>query len=68
MLGVRYHDVSVEEGMVSNLTICPVSLGFTVIFGVFLSMVFLNGIREPDADRYKLRNLKSKEKLYKMND
>lgn len=40
MLGVRYHAVSAEEGMVLNLTILPVALGFTAIFGVFLSMVF----------------------------
>jgi hypothetical protein len=40
MLGVRYHTVSTEEGMVSNCTIFPVPLGFTAIFGAFLSMVF----------------------------
>jgi hypothetical protein len=40
MLGVRYNAVSAEEGMVLNLTILPVSLGLTAIFGVFLSMVF----------------------------
>lgn len=40
MLGVRYHVASVEEGMVSNPIVRPVSLGFLAIFGAFLSMVF----------------------------
>ena len=50
MLGVRYHALYAEKGMVSNITIRPVSLGFTVIFDAFQSMVFLNGIRELHAD------------------
>jgi hypothetical protein len=40
MLSGRYHVISTERGMVSNLAIFPVSLGLTAFFGVFLSMVF----------------------------
>ena len=52
MFSARYHVALVGKGMVSNLIISPVSLGLPRCMSVFLSMVFLNGIRERHADRY----------------
>ena len=69
MLGARYHVASVERDMVSNLIICPVSLGFFVVRECFSEhgIFYVEYVTSMLTDT-KLRNLKPKEKLYKVND
>lgn len=69
MFSARYHVALVGKGMVSNLIISPVSLGFAAVHecvsehGIFS----MESIAAMLTDT-KLRNLKPKEKLYKVND
>ena len=53
MLGARYHVALVGKGMVSNLIIIPVSLGFIVVHECFSEHgIFFHGIHDYHADRY----------------
>jgi len=69
MFGARYHVALVGKGMVSNLIISPVSLGFAVVHECFSEhgIFSMESITAMLTDT-KLRNLKPKEKLYKVND
>lgn len=53
MFGARYHVALAGQGMVSNLIISPVSLGFIVVHECFSEHgIFFHGIRNCHADRY----------------
>ena len=68
MLGARYHVALLGKGVVSNLIISPVSLGFVLVHEWFSEhgIFHMESVTAMLTDT-KLRNLKPKEKLYKMN-
>ncbi|MDU8430156.1 hypothetical protein RYA99_16755 [Pseudomonas syringae pv. actinidifoliorum] len=64
MFGARYHVALVGKGMVSNLIISPVSLGFIVVHECFSEHgIFSMGSVTAMLTDTKLRNLKPQEKL-----
>lgn len=67
--GARYHAALAGKGMVSNLILPPVLLGFIVVHGCFSEhgTFYMESATAMLTD-IKLRNLKPKEKLYKVND
>lgn len=69
MLGARYHVALAGKGMVSNLIISLLSLGFVVVHECFSEhgIFSMESVTAMLTDT-KLRNLKPKEKLYKVND
>ena len=69
MFSARYHVALVGKGMVSNLIISPVSLGFAAVHECFSEhgIFSMESVTAMLTDT-KLRNLKPKEKLYKVND